>query len=202
MAAPVFAGTTVVEPTYQVTPAPMMAEPSQQRWFFGASAGYLDEFDEEMYHVQLGYETGNAMYGWSMALFMEAGWTEADDDRFFGTVLDTAEQELEFIPVTLNLKFSRSIFGGLNAYFGAGAGVAFVDYHVNFGLAGNDSEEDEVFTGQVFAGLGYNLTQHFEVFAGARWIYIDYDSPANIDINELQFGDDDFLGEIGMRIKF
>jgi hypothetical protein len=202
MAAPVFAGTTVVEPTYQVTPAPMMAEPSQQLWFFGASAGYLDEFEEEMYHVQLGYETGNVMYGWSTALYLEAGWAESDDTRPFGTALETANQELEFIPVTLNLKFSRSIFGGFHAYLGLGAGVAFVDYGVNFGAGGSAGEEDEVLTGQVFGGLGYNFAPQFEVFAGLRWIYIDYDTPTNIGINELQFGDDDFLAELGMRIKF
>lgn len=202
MTAPLLAGTTVVEPSYQVAPAPMMTEPSQQRWFLGASAGHLDEFDEEMYHVQLGYETGNAMYGWSMALFMEVGWTESDRRSLIGTTLETADQELEFIPVTLNLKFSRSIFGGLNAYLGVGGGVAFVDNNVNFGFGGGAGETDEVFTGQVFAGLGYNFTQQFEIFAGVRWIYIDYDSPVVPGIDQLQYGDDDYLGEIGMRFKF
>jgi opacity protein-like surface antigen len=204
MAAPVFAGTQVVEPSYQPAPAPMMAEPTQPHWFIGASAGYLDEFEEDMYHLSIGYETGRAMYGWSMATFLEVGWTEADDSsqNLVTRVPGIDNQELEFIPVTLNLKFAHPIVGRLNAYMGAGAGVAFVDYGVQFGFGGDAGDDDEVFTGQLFAGLDLNIAQNFDLFAGVRWIYIDYDTPTTIGLDELQYGDDDFLGEIGMRISF
>ncbi len=189
-------------PTTQYIPE---EAPNPGGWFAGASVGYLDEFDEEMYHVHLGAATPTTFSGWNLAWFIEAGWTESDDRSLADDTtipLGYDNQELEIIPVTFNLKLERTLGGNFGVYFGAGAGVGFIDYEADFFAGGGVDEEDEVFAAQAFAGVVYNVSEQFEIFAGGRWIYLDYDTPTNLGIAELDFGNDDFLGEIGMRINF
>lgn len=202
MAAPVLAGTPVMESRTQVVPmAP--AEPSTPRWFLGASAGYLDEFDEPIYHAQLGMTTPWTMSGWKSSIFLEGGWTETDANTPSLQLLGDDEHEFEIIPVTLNIKFDRALTGNFGLYLGAGAGVAFTDYNIDFAGGGNFSEEEESFYGQVFAGVSFHATQQLELFAGARWVYLDYDSPTGTGADStIDFGDDDFLGEVGLRVSF
>ncbi len=114
--------------------------------------------------------------------------------------------DLDIVPITGNIKFERAITGNLNAYFGAGLGVAYVDFSANAPI-GNFSETDWVLTGQVFAGLIYNVNEHFEVFSGARWIYLD-----DVDVSGKGVGGkhftgsvdlgDDLLFELGARYNF
>ena len=106
--------------------------------------------------------------------------------------------DLDIMPITLNVKLERPLTGNLNAYLGGGLGLAQVDLSVNGGAWGDLSDDDWVFTGQLFAGVNYNFNPNFEVYGGARWIYYD-----DADIEQTTFEvDDDFLFELGARFNF
>lgn len=109
--------------------------------------------------------------------------------------------DLDIMPITLNVKLERPITGNLNVYFGAGLGMALVDLSVEVGDF-DFSDDDWVFTGQVFAGLNYNFNPNFEVYGGARWIYFDDASLSDNDVGGDLELDDDFLLEIGARFNF
>lgn len=208
-------------------------------WFAGASVGYLTEFEEPMYNMHVGTDTGWNLGGWNVALFGEIGYagkdedwsgrsdynmmtsdSESDDFDFEdGDSFDLGDLEsllsdiadftpydtsydLDVMPITLNAKFERQLSGNLNAYFGAGLGVARMDLDVDFGGGLDISDDDWVFTGQIFTGLNYNVNQDFEVYGGVRWIYYDDASFSGDDISgDLEVGDD-YLFELGARFNF
>ncbi len=109
--------------------------------------------------------------------------------------------DLQVVPITLNVKFERQLTGNLNAYIGAGLGVAWVDLELSHDTA-KLSESDWVFTSQVFAGLNYKVAPNIDVYGGARWIYY---SDASVDMlggsSDLKLGSDCLL-ELGARYKF
>jgi len=206
-------------------PIPPPANPCIFTWFAGGSVGYLTEFEEVMYTLHIGTDTCWNLAGWDISLFAEVGYTEKDerytsDRQWFvphprdSYTLDQYEAameglafarnpssfDLEIIPITGNIKFERNLTGNLNAYFGGGLGMARVDLSRSTAF-GNRSDDDWVFTAQLFAGLNYNITPSFEVFGGARWIYFD---DAELKLNgfaDLKL-EDDFLFEIGARYNF
>lgn len=226
LALPAFAGTSAKE---YVAPGPQ-SEPCLFTWFAGASVGYLTELEEPMYNLHLGTDTCWSLGGWNVALFAEIGYTEKDeswsaggqstipeDDLDDSFTLDELEDalsdiadfgfsgtgyDLEVMPITLNFKLERPLTSNLNVYFGGGLGAARVDLSIDGGDLGDFSDDDWIFTGQIFAGLNYNVTQSFEVYGGARWIYFDdaslSDNGASADL-ELE---DDFLFELGGRFNF
>jgi opacity protein-like surface antigen len=114
--------------------------------------------------------------------------------------------DLDIMPLTMNVKFERALTGNLNGYFGGGLGMARVDFSANVSggpLAGSFSDDDWVFTAQLFAGLSYNVTPAVEVYGGARWIYYDDASFSGAGglAGTLNL-DDDFLVELGLRYNF
>lgn len=219
---PAIAGTPIES---SKAPVPPPVDPCIFTWFAGGSVGYLTEFEEVMYTLHLGTDTCWNLAGWDISLFAEVGYTEKDerytsDRQTFvpfpadSYTLDEYEEaieglafagnpssfDLEIIPITGNIKFERNLTGNLNAYFGGGLGMARVDLSRSTAF-GNRSDDDWVFTAQVFAGLNYNVTSNFEVFGGARWIYFD-DAELNINgFADLEL-EDDFLFEIGARYNF
>ena len=175
----VFAGETVAPATYS---APATEAPSLWTWFIGGSAGYLLQSEEEFYTLHLGMkiaESGPVTH----SLFLEGAYTQ----------LTALGVDSEIIPVTFNYKMEYYFTDQFSFYAGAGAGAAFVNNDV-LGFS-DDSVE---FTAQVFAGLGYDVTSNFQIYTGARWVWVD-DSDlrgASVDI-----GDDVGL-ELGARFKF
>jgi len=113
----------------------------------------------------------------------------------------SSKLKLRIIPITANVKFERALSGNLNAYFGAGAGMANVDLSIKSG-AGNVSDDDWVFCAQVFAGLVYNVSPAFEVYGGARWMYFDDADLSDNGVSGTLELDDDFLLELGARYNF
>jgi opacity protein-like surface antigen len=214
LALPVFAGT----PAAQVSaPVP---QPNLWSWFAGGSVGYLVDAEEVMYNAHVGVDTPWNLGGWNVAIFAEVGYTEIDDNYQDDYLLKGAgtltaltngsgpivvQTETEIIPITLNVKLERPIADKLNVYFGAGLGVGLVDvsgrssYVSTLSAVSSDySDDDAVFTAQVFAGLSYNFCPAFEVYGGARWIYFD---DAKMDGDDLDLGDD-VLFELGARFNF
>lgn len=211
LAAPLWAG----EVKSSKAPIPPPEEPNLWNWFVGGSVGYLVDFEEPFYSVHVGVDTPYKVAGWDTALYLEVGYTDTDDSvaivdpNVIRAVATTPlNADLEIIPLTFNMKFERQLTGSLNAYFGAGLGVAFTDFgaRANF-VPGptpdvNISSKDTVFAAQVFAGLIYNFNEHFEVFGGARWIYIDDSSVAGLPgVLDVDFGSD-VLFELGGRYTF
>jgi opacity protein-like surface antigen len=209
LALPVFAGT----PAAQVS-APVQ-QPNLWSWFVGGSVGYLVDAEEVMYNAHVGVDTPWNVGGWNVAIFAEVGYAEIDDsyqdypDRLPALVSATTSPvvhtETDIVPITLNVKLERPIADKLNAYFGAGLGIGLVDVSGSSSytttvsdVSNNYSDDDTVFTAQVFAGLSYNFCPAFEVYGGARWIYFD---DAKIDGSNLDMGDD-VLFELGARFNF
>ena len=192
--ASVYAGTSAKTP---VPPPP--SDPCLFTWFAGGSVGYLTEFEEEMYTVHVGTDTCWNVAGWDVALFAELGYTEKDTQGFdpnqTGPLL--TDLDIEIMPLTANIKFEHPLSGNLNAYLGAGLGFSNVDLSI-----GGFSDDDWVFTAQLFAGLVYNFSPKWEMYGGARWIYFDDAdltlgaAPLNADL------DDDFFLELGARYNF
>lgn len=177
---------------------PPPAPECRLQWFVAASAGYLLDAEEEMYHLQFGVE--KACVGFSHALYLEAGYTEFDDDPFNGNGRDRIDGDI--IPITLNYKYQRSINQNLSWYLGAGAGIALVDQDVDNPMGGG-SFDDTVFYAQAFAGLIYDFTPNVEVFLGARYIYMDDpDLSPNPAYNGNASIDGDVLLELGARYTF
>ncbi|GAA5497510.1 hypothetical protein Rhal01_03706 [Rubritalea halochordaticola] len=182
------------------------------QWFLGASAGYLTDADEEMYHLQFGVEK-ICPNKCSHALFLEVGFTELDDSVDFGPQVTSnlpdvpfGEYELEtqIVPITLNYKYECSLTQNLNWYIGAGAGIALVDMDID-SVETSDSEsfDDEVFYAQAFAGLTYNFCESFEAFGGVRYIYMDdADLTGLSEIDDKGDIDGDVLVELGLRYNF
>ncbi|MFP6897527.1 MAG: hypothetical protein VCA38_13065 [Roseibacillus sp.] len=153
-----------------------------ENFFIGGSVGYLHESEDEMWHLQLGIDLQPKLAGMDQAVFLEVGYRK----------LEFLNVEQEIIPVTLNYKLERPLFGALSLSAGAGAGVTFYE------ISGGVSAEDEVFWGQVFGGLVYDITQQIELFAGVRGLFLD-----EVEINGFttQSGDD-LPWEVGGRSNF
>lgn len=207
-------GSSLAGGAKEVIPAPPPPEPAPEwSWFVGASAGYLMDFEEPMYHAHFGVEFAGRS-AWRHALFLEAGWTEGEESSLFQVDgMGIATSELEVLPVTLNYKLERAFDSGFYVYGGVGAGVAFLDSSTTARFPAGYTPRvrraetsDEVFAAQIFAGMGYHVTPDFELYGGARWIYLDdQDAPSIPGLPGRQgFGsvEDDVLVELGLRYNF
>jgi len=203
LAGPVWAG----EVHSAKAPIPPPQDSCLCDWFIGASAGYLVDFEEPMYTLQFGRDLPVNLGGWCMAAYLELGYTNKDDNRVFDLqrVPFNIDEEVSIVPLTLNVKFERPITENLNVYLGAGLGVAFTEFE-SHSIAGQIKESDTSFAAQAFIGLTYNVNKDFQLFGGARWIYIDNDTstgpvPLLLGGGDLDFDSQAFI-EIGARYHF
>ena len=190
-----------------VVPPPVA--PCLWTWFAGGSVGYLNDMDTEMYTLQVGAEYKCPTSSCSHAVYVEVGYADTDDSFRYTQAMtgnylyNEVEIETQMIPLTLNYKFECALTGNLNWYVGAGAGVAFFDvdakdttvFSSDPSTSTSASGDDTVFYGQLFGGLVYNISESFEVFGGARYIYVTDDTDFD------SYGDD-WLYELGVRFNF
>jgi opacity protein-like surface antigen len=165
-------------------------------WFVGGSAGYLNDAEEGYFAAHIGLDTPWNLGGWNMAMLAEIGYTGNDTT---GSLLNSPlEMETDLVPVTFNVKFERPLTGNLSAYLGGGLGAAFVSTDATSPfLPGELSDDETVFTGSLFGGLLYNVNNAFEIYGGARWMYLnDYSI-----LGTKTDADDDWLFEIGLRFN-
>ena len=184
------------------------AEPSLWSWFIGGSVGYLADAQEAMYNGHIGVNTPWNVGGWNVALFGEVGYSQIKDNfqTYYGSLVGpnssiaNVDTKTDITPLTFNIKFERPIADNLHVYAGAGLGGAMVDISTssNVGLF-NYSHHESVFTSQVFAGLSYKFCPAFEMYGGARWIYLNDVKIAN---SNFSFSNNDCLFELGGRITF
>jgi opacity protein-like surface antigen len=206
-------------PTTDMAPAP---ESGLWKWFIGGSVGYLTDLEEAMYGLQLGmeYQTPGSQAG--HALYLEVGYTQDDASgqetaNLPGAISWQASADLDIIPITLNYKYQADLTDRLNAYAGLGAGVAILDSSVDWSWSqavappnntggGSDDDSEAVFYGHVFAGLSYDVSDSFEIFAGVRYIFMD-NKNLEVDFAGESIGyeagiDGDVLIELGARYRF
>ena len=182
-------------------PAPMPAPAScAWNWFAGGSVGYLTDMDTAMYTLHVGTEYKCELS--PHAIFLEVGYANSDATGFGDTTnLDTKfDVTTDIVPLTLNYKYERNFTDKLGWYIGAGAGVAFVDASHDGGDYNSFKDisskfSDAEFFGQIFTGLVYNVSDSFEIFGGARYLYMNDDKDFNT------YGDD-WMFELGARFNF
>jgi opacity protein-like surface antigen len=206
-------------PAAEMAPAP---ESGLWQWFIGGSVGYLTDLEEAMYGLQLGMEYQIPGSQASHAIYLEVGYTQDDASgqetaNLPGAISWQASADLDIIPITLNYMYQSALTDHLNWYAGVGAGVAILDSSVDWSWSqavappnntgrGSDDDSDVVLYGHIFAGLSYDVSDSFEIFAGVRYIFMD-----NEDL-EIAFAGDsisydagidgDVLIELGMRYRF
>lgn len=210
-----YAGTSeVVAPAPAPAPAP---EPSLCGWFIGGSYGQLSDVDNnldsainidgvdvgnldfDMYTLHVGRDLASEN-GWDVAAYLEVAYLDGDMsvsrtlfNSFQAPQSISADFDIDIIPVTANFKVEHVIYGPVSGYVTGGAGYAWTDIS-----AEGQSENDGGFYAQASAGLLYNINEKFELFGGARWLYL----------SDLGFGDatfeldDSVAWEIGARYNF
>lgn len=206
---------TYVQPNQPIAPT---LQPTNN-WFVGGSAGFLVDAEDEFYSLQIGKELGT-LGNWHQSVFLDIGYSELKND---GDELSLEESfnispgdsftgdsnlEATFIPITLNYKLEKPLTNSLNFYMGIGAGIALIDVDGRFNDtvnkiddAGNDSET--TFFAQAFMGLTYNVSDHVEIFGGARYMFIDDYSLTTNGGAKIEVDDnDDVLIELGVRYNF
>lgn len=210
LSASAFAGTTEVVQSQAPAPEPV----SNNNWFAGASFGRLYDvganldtniglngelgsLEFDMYTAHVGRRFDSGLYGFNSALYLEVGYLKGDlnfeDPTGLGLLLNQFNTDINIVPVTLNGMLERNIVGGLGVYVGAGVGYGFTEIEVL-----DESDRDGGLYAQASAGLTYKFTETFEVFGGARWVYLEKlefaDSPLELD--------DGFAWEAGLRFSF
>lgn len=192
-------------------PAPIPAPaPCLWTWFAGGSGGYIDDVDNDMWTLHLGREYKCPDSDSSHAIFLEVGWTDWDDsdtysndyysDDYYNS-RNKLDLDYSIVPITINYKYERPLTQRLNWYIGGGLGVAISDVEVKW--MGEKYDDDETaFYGHLFAGLVWNISDAFEIFGGARYIYMD--SGLEYDDGEEIPGllDEDIFYELGARFNF
>jgi opacity protein-like surface antigen len=195
---------------------PMQPTPIAADWFVGGTFGMLrtdsnaddvangepynlveptvEEFKFDMYTLHFGRDLNRKFLGCALAAYMELGYITGDATlKDFGNAITNLD--VDIIPITLNLMAERDFYAGIKGYLSVGVGYAFTDYADNYsGDDGNDSG----FYAQAQMGLAYDIDANWEIYGGARWLYLD----------GLDFGDngvelDNNVGyEVGLRYHF
>ena len=162
-----------------------------------------DKFDFDMYTLHIGRDLGSQVAGFDVAAYLEVGFLDGSAAVsteyglaavFYGRV----DFDAEIVPITINLKLERPLFGPVNFYLTGGLGYAFTDLSASESPGSDYSDSDGGFYAQASAGLLYNINSQFELYAGGRWLHL----------SSLEFGDipleldDSFAWEVGARVNF
>lgn len=205
---------------YSAKAAPAVAPaPCLWTWFAGGSGGYVDDIDNDMWTLHVGKEYKCPGSESSHAIFLEVGWTGWDESDSFhhdyyydasNTKTDIRRSmdvdfDFDIIPITINYKYESRLTNRLNWYIGGGLGIAISSIDVDVAGGPSDNEDETNFYGHLFAGLVYNVSDSFEIFGGARYLYMD--GTDDVSIGGMKYDipgvlDDDFFYELGLRFNF
>ena len=169
--------------TYQ---APPTMHTQHQGWYVGAGADYMFDAGEVFYNGHVGYD-----FGTGSSIFLESGWLGDDSNRGNALFPFAFGSNLDIVPITFNYKREFMFTDSFGLYMGVGAGAANVDFST-FGF----SDDDWTFTAQAFAGVVYNVSPAFEIYAGVRYAWLD-----DVRIGGARFDDLDDVG-VGGGIRF
>jgi hypothetical protein len=162
----------------------------------------IDDFDFEMYTLHVGRDLGVQFLGCDLAAYLEVGYLNGDaslglyESSISGPALSgTTGVDIEIIPITFNLKAERILFGSIKGYISGGIGYAFT----NTELLGDD-DSDGGFFAQASMGLAYDVTDNWEIYGGARYLWLsELDLGDTVGSSEL---DNNVGYEVGLRYSF
>ena len=155
-------------------------------WYLGGGIDYMIDSEEPFYNIHLGYD-----FGGGSSLFLESGWLGTDDDS--SLLFPFGGADVDIVPITINYKYEWMFTDAFGLYVGAGLGASNIDASV-----GGISGDEWGFTAQAFAGLVWNVTPNFEIYSGARYMWID-----DIDVGGASIDDLDDVGVgVGLRFNF
>lgn len=152
---------------------------AQAQFYAGAGVGYLIDSEEEYFNARLGYTVAER------ASISHA--VELDVGLLTESVLGA---DIDVVPVLVNYRGTAAINEKLNVYFGAGAGLSFVDVSVS----GWGSDSDQGFTLQALTGLEFKASDSVSINAGLRYLWID-------EVWDIDMGDDVGV-ELGVKFRF
>ena len=150
--------------------------------YIGGSIGYLTDLEED-------YETGRIGF-----TFSQLGNTSHNLELEVGHGYnDSGWVEVRIVPVVLNYRGETNLNDSVFAYYGAGAGIAYVNADA---IVGNRvySGSDNSLVIQGFGGVGFRVNEKFSILGGARYLRID-------DIDSVG-SENDFGINLGVQISF
>jgi opacity protein-like surface antigen len=135
----------------------------------GLETGYLTDNQDAYYSARLGGEW-KASDALSHQAEIELGYTKHSERSSFGFSIGNSETKIK--PLTLNYRLAVTRTEKLGYYFGAGAGMAWVD----LGFPGSGlpwiSASDEVLTLQCFGGITYQPTPGAALHLGLKYLWL------------------------------
>lgn len=163
----------------------------------------IGDLDFDLYSLHVGRKLNDQFLGCDTSVYFEIAYLDGglnissysaqlEEDVSLGI-------DLDIIPVTVNLKLERQLFGNLSAYASAGLGFAYTEASMS-GMGQNMSSDDIEFYSQISFGLTYHVTEKWDVFGGLRWMNL-----SNMDFGTeipLELVDDQFAWEFGARYNF
>jgi len=166
----------------------------------GTTGNHYDvsDFDFDMYTLHVGRDLGMQFLGCDLAAYLEVGFLDGDADLRFSEfdsqdnlLSSTTGINVDIIPITFNLKAERVLFANIKGYISAGLGYAFTRTKL---LGETDNDGD--FFAQASMGLAYDVNDNWELYGGARYLWLDQ---LNIGGAEI---DNNVGYEIGARYHF
>jgi outer membrane protein W len=135
--------------------------------------------------VYVGLEGYYAIYP-NLYLGLEAGWagSENDGDLHIDGEKVNVDIDVTFIPVELNLKYAVELDPNWSIGFGAGISYSYFEIEAN---KLDESADDWVFGGQVFADVNYKLSKEWFLGINAKYQFTDdlefdnYDTSTSAD---------------------
>lgn len=135
----------------------------------GLETGYLTDNQDAYYSARVGYEW-KADESISHQVEVEIGYTKHSEPSAFGFSIGNAETKIQ--PVTLGYRLALTRTEKLGYYFGAGAGMAWVDLRFPGSGLPWISASDEVLALQGFGGVTYKLTPQTALNLGLKYLWL------------------------------
>ena len=138
----------------------------------------FDEIDLEN-GVYVGLEGFYAIYP-NLYLGLEAGWagTSNDDDIDLGGGPINVDIDVTFVPIELNLKYAVALSPDWVVDFGAGISYSYFEIEAD---DVDESADDWLFGGQVFADINYKLSKDWFLGINAKYQFTDDLEFDNVD---------------------
>lgn len=162
-------------------------------YYVGTDAIVLLDDSEAGVAAQMGFEFESGSYfdDDSHSLEFEIMWVHFDE-TVSGIGLDS-----DVVPLMVNYKYSSSdISRNTPIYFYGGIGLGFS--YVSLDVAGFGSDSDFVFSGQIFAGIGYRFSDRISLEIGYRNLYVDEISVFGVKSNDSNSN----ILDVGLTVKY
>jgi outer membrane protein W len=129
--------------------------------------------------IYLGLEGYYTIYP-NLYLGLEAGWagTENDGDLEIDGEKRNVDIDVTFVPVELNLKYVFELDPNWN--IGVGAGISYNYFKIEANKI-DESADDWVFGGQIFADVNYKMSKEWFIGINAKYQFTDDLEFDNVD---------------------